>query len=237
MYRKLQEEVRKYIVGEMCKFSGDWKFDIEDGEKGDIIVYNPDGEIIRCPIELMHKNIPKELFENMKGWDDQYAKKRLVQLGGCFLIRRWLGNVFDIYGIQIACDDAKEPIMYTITSRDGIKTIQSYTWIDSTCCLDKVIVPYRNNNLAKRIAREEIIPSLLLLLDPVEYFRRHSLLILKSEKVNEGNTFETYELMLGYFPEMDKELVEKYWGIRSVFCDSCIDVAVVIGKILIDLRG
>lgn len=147
------------------------------------------------------------------------------------MIRHGLYDVFNIYGIDIDCHNINEIIEYKIIAQDSTKIIKSHIYINKNDKSEESMSPFYNY-----CVEGELVPPFLLLLDPIEYFRRYSVIIQKYKILDCDHTLGIYELLLEYFPEMDKVLVEKYWAVRSIFFDSCVDVAVVVWGIMMKLR-
>lgn len=232
MYGQLQGKVREYIISELCGFSEEWKFDIDmvDGEPF-VVGYGPDNVVIRSTIEKFHKDFPYLLLASIIDLY-KFSDYEMKNFGGIMIIRSWFYNVFTIYAVQTDCNLGDDIIEFKIFGRNNAKCIPSAIYSNKG---GTFMSPFLLFDFCEYILKEELVPPFLLLLDPIEYFKRYSIIINKYQELDRGRTLGIYELLLGYFPEMNKELVHRYWALRYVLADLCIDMVFVVGGLLVDL--
>lgn len=231
MYRQLQQKVKRYVIENLDQISGEWKFDIDDMNDSIIVGKKIDGSIIRTHIERFHWVATEELFEGMRILY-KITNNCEKSWGGCIMLRIMVGNALNIYGIDY------EPcnwVSFSITNKDSTKKIESMLYgIKYGTDIVSYTSPFFGSGFFGYVKEDYVLP-VLLLLDPIMYFRKYSDIILKCPNLNRWHTLGIYEMLLEYFPEMDDELFGRYLMVHRMFESVCYDMIGVVGKILVDL--
>lgn len=238
MYRKLQQQVKEYIISSLSQLSSKWKFDIDTQNCDDPIIvrYSPNKLMVRARIETFHRHATQDMINNMMTIY-KITNYNATERGGCTMIRYLARKVFDIYGIKITWHGYLDYSSYQIISKDNTKHL--YSFIRGNNKLrgkdTSFVSPFFDYVLKEYLLNEQLVSPLLLLLDPIKYFRRYSIIIQKYPQLNAGNIVKIYEALLEYFPDFVTEIVEKFWLLHNIFWELSIDIANLVIDRLIDL--
>lgn len=237
MYRQLQQKAKEYIIGSLCQISDKWKFDIDttNEDKPVIVGYGPNGAIIRTPIEEFQDCISRKMADKIK-FSYEMTNRNVRDWAGWLMLRYWLPFVFEVYGINSKYNDDHFPLQFIVQCQNNIICIASYIFAMTDANTRKLnfMSPF-SEYTPNPILKEHLVSPLLLLLDPIKYFRMYSIIINKYSELNKGHTLGIYELLLDYFPDVSKEWVEKCWLIQSIFWELSTDVAFLVYSSMIDL--
>lgn len=238
MYRQLQEKVKEYIIGSLCEISDDWIFDIDMTNIADPIIVGTksNGMEIRTRIEKFHDSMPKELIAGMKKVYGSVHSNKMKIWGGLIMMRYWICRIIPIYGIN-KVQSLQYSIRFNIMDKNKERSINSYIYGIHQNTNDNIYFtsPFREKLSKKLFLEKELMPSLVLILDPISYFRRCEIIIEKYPELQDNCTTGIYDILLEYFPEMNGEFLLKYWAINYVFSEVCCDIVFLVGSVLLEL--
>lgn len=226
MYRQQQKKAKECVIRGLNNNQDGLKFDIDTSDSDSIVIIcHSQKESVR--IIIGETKVPDYILKCIQHMLIP-LKDDIIGYEWAFVARYLIKDVFKIYGVDVktSIDCAKYQIMNTHS--------YIYGGFNTKTNCDDIITAFRETHFD--ILLNELVGrrSLLILLDPLQYFYCCSL-VIQSSNLCFCHTEGIYELFLKKFPEQSDALFRDYLMLPFIFEHYCKDIMFLVFIKMLDL--